>query len=163
MTTSRLIARSAICCFAVVLGGAVSAGGALASATTGNFDVQETQTFPDTSVCTGLNGTTTNTTTTIGHFVNTGNTFHVESTITQDYRSDWSDGTYLISQSPTHFSFNTNSAGDTVQTEAQQDRGTLYAADGQVLGYQTVFTLTHLTVHDGSVVSSVSQFRVRCP
>jgi hypothetical protein len=50
-----------------------------------------------------------------------------------------------------------------VRREAQMDRATLYSAAGRVLGYQTVKTLTHLTVHDGSVVSSVSQFRVTCP
>jgi hypothetical protein len=47
---------------------------------------------------------------------------------------------------------------------AQQDRGTLYSADGQVLGYQTVFAQVHFTWHDNfqTVISNPSQFRVTC-
>jgi hypothetical protein len=42
--------------------------------------------------CTGLTGTGTNTATDAGRFVDTGKTFHVSGTTTQDYRVDWSDG-----------------------------------------------------------------------
>jgi hypothetical protein len=139
------------------------AGVASAAATTGAFYNQETIVFPDSSLCTGLDGTTTNTITEVGHMVDTGTTTHVVGTTMQDYRSDWSDGTYLISHSPSHFAFDADSTGTTVFTEAQQDRGTLYAADGHVLGYQNVFTLTHLTWRDGKVGSGVSNFRVSCP
>lgn len=139
------------------------AGGASAAATTGTFYNQETEVFPDTAICGGLSGTTTWTGTEAGHTVDNGNTIHVVGTFTQDYRSDWSDGTYLVSHSPTHFAFDANSEGTAVHTEAQQDRGTLYAADGQVIGYENVFTLVHLTWRDGNVVASVSDFRVTCP
>jgi len=155
--------RAGVCALLVTLSFALLAGGASAAATTGTFYNQETVVLPDTTVCTGLSGTTTNTITDAGRSVDTGNTIHVVGTTTQDYRSDWSDGTYLISHSPSHFAFDANPTGTTVYTEAQQDRGTLYAADGHVLGYQTVFTLTHLTWRDGNVVSSVSDFRVTCP
>jgi len=143
---------------------------ASAAATVGTFYQQETIIGPDVSLCTGLTGTVTNTATDAGRFVDTGGTFHVSGTTTQDYRTDWSDGSYLISHSPSHFEFNTNS-GEFVSTEAQQDRGTLYSADGQVIGQQTVFTLTHLTWRDtngngqpdpGEFTSSVEQFRVSC-
>jgi hypothetical protein len=162
MNASRFARGAGVCALLVVLGLAVLVGGASAAATTGTFYNQETIVFPDTSICSGLDGTTTNTITETGHTVDNGTTTHVEGTTTQDYRSDWSDGTYLISHSPSHFAFNANSAGTTVFTEAQQDRGTLYAADGHVLGYQTVFTLTHLTWRGGDIVSSVSEFRVSC-
>jgi hypothetical protein len=89
-------------------------------------------------------------------------TAHVTLTNTQDYRSDWSDGTYLISQATTHLEFETNAVGDAERTFAEQDRGTLYSADGQVIGYQTVFTLGHITWHDGNVISDISEFRVNC-
>ena len=84
---------------------------------------------------------------------------------------DWPDGTYLISHSPSHFEFNTNSL-EFVSTEAQQDRGTLYRRDGQVIGRVTVFTLSHTTWRDsngngqldpGEITASVEQFRVTCP
>jgi hypothetical protein len=70
----------------------------------------------------------------------------------------------LISHSPSHIEFQT-SPGQAVQefTFAQQDRGTLYSPDGQVIGYQTVFTQGHVTWNNGSVVTSPFQFRVTCP
>jgi hypothetical protein len=58
-----------------------------------------------------------------------------------------------------------------VYTWAQQDRGTLYNIDGQVIGQLDVFTLTHITWRDtngngqpdpGEIRASVDQFRVTC-
>jgi hypothetical protein len=122
--------------------------------------------------CTGqLGGSGSNTATTVGQFVDTGQTFHVHGTTTQDYRIDWPDGTYVISHSPSHFELNTNSR-EFVPTEAQQDRGTLYGPDGQTIGRVTVFTLTHASWRDtngngqmdsGEITASVDEFRVTCP
>jgi hypothetical protein len=150
----------------------VVTGTASAQATVGTFFNQETITGTDVS-CTGLSGTVTNTVTDAGHFVaNADGTFHVSGTTTQDYRTVWSDGSYQINHSPSHFEFNTNATGEVVFTEAQQDRGTLYAADGQVIGKVTVFTLTHQTWRDlngngqpdpGEFTAIVDQFRVTCP
>jgi hypothetical protein len=154
--------KTTIAFFGATLSAMALAAVASAAATTGTFYEQQTTTSPDQSICTGLSGTTTNTATVVGHYVNTGGTFHFEGTLTQDYRSDWSDGTYTISNTPDHMSFNTN-GGDSVHTESQMDQGTLYAADGSVIGTVTVKTLTHITLHGGSVVSMVSDFRVTCP
>jgi hypothetical protein len=140
-------------------------------ATVGDFYFQETITFTDVSLCTGLTGTVTNTVTEAGRYVDTGGTFHVSGTTTQDYRTVWSDGSYLINHSPAHWEFNTNSTGQVVYTWAQQDRGTLYNIDGQVIGQVDVFTLTHITWRDtngngqpdpGEIRASVDQFRVTC-
>jgi hypothetical protein len=99
-----------------------------------------------------------------------GRTFHLVGTDTQDYRIDWSDGTYLISHSPTHFEFNTNSK-EFVFTEAQQDRGTLYSPDGQVIGTVTVIGGFHMTWRDvngnleldpGELTVSTDHVHVRC-
>jgi hypothetical protein len=166
-TTAR---RIRLCLPLALLGLVVFAGTASARASHGTFYQQETITFTDVSLCTGLTGTGTNTATDAGRFVDTSRTFHVSGTTTQDYRIDWSDGSYLISHSPSHFEFNTNGR-EFVSTEAQQDRGTLYSADGQVIGHQTVFTLTHTTWRDlndngqpdsGEFTSIVDQFRVTC-
>jgi hypothetical protein len=147
------------------------AGTASAQATRGEFYSQETILGTDVSLCTGLTGTVTNTITDAGRYVDTGGTFHVVGTTTQDYRTDWSDGTYLINHSPAHWEFNTNSTGQVVYTWAQQDRGTLYNADGQVIGQLNVFTLNHVTWKDANgngqpdpdeIKSSVDQFRVTC-
>jgi hypothetical protein len=148
------------------------AGTASARATVGEFYFQETITAPDVSLCTGLTGTVTNTVTEAGRFVaNADGTFHFSGTSTQDYRVVWSDGSYEIHHSPSHFEFNASGTGEVVFTEAQQDPGTLYAADGQVIGKVTVFTLTHQTWRDlngngqpdpGEIKSTVDQFRVTC-
>jgi hypothetical protein len=166
-TTTR---RLRLCVPLAVLGLLIFASTASARATGGTYYQQETITFTDVNLCTGLTGTGTNTVIDAGRFVDTGGTFHVSGTATQDYRVDWSDGSYLISHSPSHYEFNTNS-GEFVFTEAQQDRGTLYSADGQVIGHQTVFTLSHTTWRDlngngqpdsGEFTSIVDQFRVTC-
>jgi len=148
------------------------AGTASAQATVGEFYFQETITATDVSLCTGLTGTVTNTVTEAGRFVaNADGTFHFSGTSTQDYRVVWSDGSYEIHHSPSHFEFNASGTGEVVFTEAQQDPGTLYAADGQVIGKVTVFTLTHQTWRDlngngqpdpGEIKSTVDQFRVTC-
>jgi hypothetical protein len=154
------------------LGLLILAGTASAQATVGHFSFQQTVPITDEVSCTGqLGGSGSNTATTVGQFVDTGQTFHVYGTTTQDYRIDWPDGTYLISHSPSHFEFNTNSL-QVVSTEAQQDRGTLYSQDGQVIGRVTVFTLSHITWRDSNgndqadpdeITASVEQFRVTCP
>jgi hypothetical protein len=172
MIVSRLAGRLRFSVPLAVLGLVIFAGTASAQATRGDFYSQETVTFTDVSSCTGLTGTGTNTVTEVGHFIDTGTTFHVYGTTTQDYRIDWSDGTYSINHSPSHFEFETNSRSQFVFTEAQQDRGTLYSPDGEVIGRITVFTLTHMTWRDtngngqldpGEITASVDQFRVTCP
>jgi hypothetical protein len=56
-----------------------------------------------------------------------------------------------------------NAADQSVYTEAQQDRGTLYAANGEPIGNVTVFSLTHITARGGKITASVDRFRVTCP
>jgi hypothetical protein len=155
----------------IAVSSALAGGQAHASATVGDFYSQETITFTDVSLCTGLTGTVTNTVTEAGRYVDTGGNFHVSVTTTQDYRTVWSDGSYLINHSSAHSEFNTNSTGHVVSTWAQQDRGTLYNIDGQEIGQLDVFTLTHITWRDtngngqpdpGEITASVDQFRVTC-
>jgi hypothetical protein len=85
----------------------VFSGTASARATVGTFYSQETFTFSDVSICTGLTGTTTNTVTDAGRFVeNADGTFHFSGTTTHDYRAVWSHGSYEIHHSPSHFEGN---------------------------------------------------------
>jgi hypothetical protein len=174
MTTPKLARRLRFSVPLFALGLLLFAGAALAQVTRGNFTFQETVPLNDASVCTGLIGFGTNTATTVGQFVDTGHTFHVHGTTIQVYRIDWPDGTYLLSRSPSHFEFNTNSVGQFVSTEVQQDPGTLYNSAGMVIGHVTVFSLSHMTWRDsngngqpdaGEVSASVDQFRVKasCP
>jgi hypothetical protein len=170
-TFRRFAQRIRLCAPLVLLGLLGLAGTASAQATLGEFYSQESGTGSDVSLCTGLTGTVTHTVTDAGRYVDTGGTFHVSGTSVQDYRTVWSDGTYQINHSPAHWEFNTNSTGLVVYTWAQQDPGTLYNADGQVIGQLSVFTLNHVTWRDangngqpdpGEIKSTVDQFRVTC-
>src|SRR5262249_14758618 len=81
----------------------------------------QTTVSPDVS-CTGVPGITTNTATLVGQLIISGNTLHFIGTVTQDYRSNWNDGTYLISDTPTHIELNKNLVnGQAEMTEAQHD------------------------------------------
>jgi hypothetical protein len=90
MAASRFARRLRFCVPLAALGLLIFVGTAPAQATRGSFSFQETMTFTDVSLCTGLTGTGTNTATTVGQFVATGQAFHVHGTTTQDYRIDWS-------------------------------------------------------------------------
>jgi hypothetical protein len=168
----RRTLRTAVCAAVVTLGLAGFAGTAAAEATVGTFYSQHTVTFVDTSICNGMTGTGTNTVTVSGQFVDNGQTFTFHGLLSQTYRIDYPDGSYLISTTPDHFEGVSTVRGQFVFTEAQQDRGTLYAADGAVIGTVSVFTLTHTTWRDlngngqpdpGEFTATVDQFRVTCP
>lgn len=148
-------------------------GTASAQATQGTLYSQETLVFPETdALCTGLTGTITNVVTDSGHFVTTDDTFHFSGFTLQDYRVDFSDGTYVLSSSPSHFEGGGNAEGQFEFTAAQQDRRTLYSPTGDVIGIVSVFTQTHQNWRDtngnripdpGEFTANVSQLRVTCP
>jgi hypothetical protein len=156
------------------LGALVFAGLSYGQATVGTFYNQETFTDIEPEFVCGpaTTGVITNTVTVSGHFTLTDQGVHFSGLTTQDYRTDLADGRYLVSFSPSHFEFTATSRGLQVYTEAQQDRGTLYSADGQTIGTVSVFTLTHITWRDsngndipdpGEITANVSRFRVTCP
>jgi hypothetical protein len=167
MTRPRLVVLVA------ALAALVFAGLSYGQATVGTFYQQDTFTGiePEFVCQPSPIGVVTNTVTDSGHYVITDQGVHISGTSIQDYRIDFADGTYLISVSPSHFERTTTSSVEVI-TEAQQDRGTLYSANGQVIGIVSVSTLTHTTWHDsngngvpdaGEFTSEVSQFRVTCP
>jgi hypothetical protein len=118
-------------------------------------------------------GIVTGTDTVLFTLVPTPQGFHYSATSTQDYRIDFADGSYLISSSPTHFEGNQTRNSPSVYTEVQQDRGTLYTQDGQVIGIVSVSSVTHYTWRDSNgngfpdpgefITADVSTFRVSCP
>jgi hypothetical protein len=119
-----------------------------------------------------LAGTLTGTDTGAGRFVLTSTGVHVHGVETQTYRIDFANGWYLLSSSPTHFITNLDfAAGQTVNTAAQQDRGTLYDATGNVIGSINVWGVTHLTWRDlngdgqpdpGEITANVNLFKFNC-
>jgi hypothetical protein len=147
MTSSRLWREFPCCAVLAVAGLFVGAGSVAAQAVRQPYFFTVTETSTDVSPCTGVTGVITHTLTDEGYIVTAGDTFHVVGVLTQDYRTDYPDGTYLISHSPTHYEFNTNSQ-EFVYTETQQDFGTYYSADGQVIGKQKIVNTFHIVWRD---------------
>ncbi len=120
-----------------------------------------------------LAGTLTGTDTGTGQSVLTNTGVHIQGLETQAYRIDFSNGWYLTSSSPTHFNVNfIFSNGRATNTNAQQDRGTLYDANGNVIGSLDVWGVTHLTWRDlngngqpdtGEITANVNIFKFSCP
>ncbi len=174
MVASVLARRVGLCVPLVAFGLAMPAGTSYGQATVGSFSSKETISGTETGILgcrPDATGTLTGTDTVVGHFTDTSHGIHVHGTETQDYRIDFEDGRYLISYSPTHFDFNAV-APRFEYTAAQQDRGTLYAADGQPIGQVTVHTLSHITWSDangngqpdaGEITVDVERFRITCP
>ena len=176
MTASRLARRIGLCLPLAALGVLVFASASYGRAAVGTFSFQEPITGIETDfVCQPApTGVVSGTATTVGHFTFTDQGVHFSGTTTQNYRIDFADGRYLVSSSPTHFEFNAQLLGrsQAVNTEVQQDRGTLYTAAGQTLGIVSVFGVTHTTWTDsngngqpdpGEITADVNIFRVMCP
>jgi hypothetical protein len=149
------------------------AGASYGQATPGKFTVYVPLPSGITDVpCIAGTGFFTGTETQVGEFIPTPQGIHYHITATVDYRIDFPDGSYLVSSSPAHVVFNQTGSGAAVSTEVQQDRATLYSADGQAVGILSVFSLTHTTWIDangngfpdpGEIKADVSQFRATCP
>ena len=137
---------------------------ALAAANPQPFYHQETDVGQNTDPqpCNGLPGTTSsNTITEQGHIVtNADGTFHFFFIQTQEIREDWIDGTYLIHKAVGPQSFNVNPTGNQTFSGAEQDRGTLYSATGQILGPVVIHTEFHYTFVDGTFVSNHGVFKI---
>jgi hypothetical protein len=166
VVAATLLRKLGICISLIAaLSLAVYTASASAQATPGTFSPPP-QTFvgPDVSLCTGLTGINTSTFTEFFRFVDgAAGTVHLELTATLDYRTDWSDGTYLVSHSVSHLELEAQDIGvSQVFTFTQQDRGTLYSADGQVIGHQIVFNQGHFTLANGTVTATPEQHHVIC-
>jgi hypothetical protein len=98
----------------------------------------------------GLTGTLVGTDVFSYQSVETSQGFHIAGTIIDTGRIDWSDGTYTIIESVDHFSFDVGK-GATVFTNAHEDSGNTYTADGVFLFRGTFHLVENFTVTDGVV------------
>ena len=175
MKASRFIRKLRVCAPVAVLGLLLCSAAAYGQATPGKFSIVQpiNGVEPDFVCQPAAIGVITGTETVVGEFITTPNGIHLSGTATQDYRIDFADGRYLVSSSPDHFNFNMGSGNSpSVSNEVQQDRGTLYAVDGQVIGIVSVSSHLHTTWLDsngnnvpdpGEITASVDTFRVSCP
>lgn len=177
MTTRRALRGGKLACAALAgLVALVCANVASGQATIGPISWQDQLSITDVGLVPcypNLAGTLTGTDTGAGQFVVTSSGVHVEGVETQDYRIDFANGWYLLSSSPTHFDTNFNfSNGQTENTFAQRDHGTLYDAGGNVIGSLDVWGVTHLTWRDlngngqpdpGEITANVNLGKFSCP
>lgn len=97
----------------------------------------------------GVTGSVEGTQVTEFQSVETSAGFHVTGTTTATGRVEWSDGTYTTIESVDHFAFNAAAAGATVFTQAHEDSGDTYAADGAFLFRVTFHLVERFTVSGG--------------
>jgi hypothetical protein len=155
---------------------AAGAGSSYGQADRGSFEFQDP--FSDTVTNYPCSGgapvTMTGTVTTTGHFTMVDpRHFSVHGTNASEYRADFPDGRYALGRESDHFSLSFNVLRPrAVDTNAQQEEATLYAADGQPIGTITVHVIFHATYSDangnfepdpGEITTTFRRIRVRCP
>jgi hypothetical protein len=83
--------------------------------------------------------------------IETARGFHIHGTIVDTARIDWSDGSYTLTESVDHFSFNAVGQGTEVFTNAHTDDGDFFTAGGVFEFRATFHEVAHFTVTDGVV------------
>jgi len=96
----------------------------------------------------GVTGTIVGTGVVSYQSVETAEGFHIAGMETDTGRIDWNDGSYSIIGSVDHFSYHTGK-GVEVFTNAHQDEGDTYAADGVFLFRLTFHTTERFTIAGG--------------
>jgi hypothetical protein len=96
----------------------------------------------------GVTGTIVGTGVVSYQSVETTQGFHITGTETDTGRIDWSDGSYSIIGSVDHFSYATGKGAE-VFTNAHQDSGDTYTADGVFLFRVTFHTTERFTIAGG--------------
>src|SRR5579862_6156446 len=137
--TRRPVRRRRLACSALVgLLALACASVASGQATIGPISWQDRLSATDVGLVPcypNLAGTLSGTDTGDGQFVITSAGVDVDGVETQTYRIDFANGWYLVSSSSTRFNTNfTFSSGQTENTMAQQDRGSVYDAEGRLIG-----------------------------
>ena len=121
--------------------------------------------FPvdDTCLGPGIVGVLTGTGTITGQVVETDTGFHFAGTDTFEYRIDLPDGFYVLSSQRSPITFNENPlTGHVTFGGTLVDRGTIYDADGTVIGHGIFHARFRTTIVDGTVVVELDEGFNRC-
>ena len=123
----------------------------------------EPEPVDDTCAGAGVVGILSGTITIDGMFVTTSTGRHFRGNESTDYRVDFPDGSYLVAaqSSPRVF---TGAQDDRVVTfgSTLHERGTLYDANGNVLGYEQFHARNRTTIVDGRVVADFDRGFITC-
>jgi hypothetical protein len=94
-------------------------------------------------------GTLTGTAHTVGYVLDTGTTTHVEFTVAESYRLDFSDGTYIVGDLLQRTSVNfVDGALPFESTTTTPEQRTIYDANGNPIGTVLLRFEGHITVFD---------------
>ena len=117
----------------------------------------------DTCAGAGVVGVVSGTVTVDGMFVTTSTGRHFTGNETLDYRVDFPDGSYLLATQSSPRTF-TGAQADRVVTfgSTLHERGTLYDADGNILGYEQFHARNRTTIVDGRVVADFDEGFITC-
>lgn len=121
--------------------------------------------FPvgDTCAGAGVPVILTGTDTIAGQTVETDAGFHFEGTDTFVYRMDFPNGSYEIGSQSEPITFNANPLHGVVTiTGALLAKGTIYDANGNVIGYERFNNIFHTTIVDGTAVVDFSRGFLSC-
>jgi hypothetical protein len=115
----------------------------------------------DTCAGPGVLGILTGTDTLAGRTVETDTGFHFAGSLTLVYRIELADGSYVVGSQTERLTF----AGTDTHTTfggALLDKGTLYDADGTVIGYGMFNARFRTTIVDGTAIVEIDDGRLTC-
>jgi len=113
--------------------------------------------------CGGVVGILSGTDTIAGQTVETDTGFHFAGTDTFVYRIDYANGSYQVGSQSEQISFNANPLHGVVTiTGALLEKGTLYDANGNLIGYERFNNVFHTTIVDGTAIVDFSKGFLSC-
>src|SRR4051794_10353612 len=135
------------------------------SATVGQDSVtEEFGPFPvdDTCAGPGVVGLLTLTETRSRRTVETNTGFHVTGTITDVYRVDFADGSYLLAAQREPVTFTDQSPGLVTFGGTLLEKGTLYDANGVVIGHEMFHSRFRRTIVNGTITVDFDEGFLTC-
>jgi hypothetical protein len=159
---------------AVALAALATATGAHGRATAEPF--HDVQTTIDTGVLDyscfeGIEGNGTTTDVIDGHVTENADGFHFHGVVHREYTLAFADGIHILGRVSQHIEFNAT-RNSTTDTEPSQERATIYAPDGRVVGTIRQQGIFHLRYSDangngqpdpGEISTQFERIRVFCP
>lgn len=115
----------------------------------------------DTCAGPGVVGILTGTETLTGRTVETDTGFHFAGSLTLAYRVDFPDGSYLVASQREPLTFN-GTDGHATFGGSLLEKGTLYDANGTVIGHERVNARFRTTIVDGTAVVEFDEPRLTC-
>ena len=116
----------------------------------------------DTCFGPGVVGILTGTDTLSGHTVETETGFHFAGSLTLVYRIDLPDGSYILGSQTERLTFS-GTDGHEVFGGTLLDKGTLYDANGVVIGDTMFNARFRWNILDGTIVAEIDEGRLTCP